>query len=281
MRRAALLAFVLLLSLSATCGEKDEALFPPIQGWTLLCDSTVYTRETLWEYIDGAADLFVSYGFQDLHIAYYRSSPDVEIRVESYRHGSSENAYGIYSQERSPDNPAAAYGAEGYADEGLLNFVAGPWYMKLSSNQSGDQVRRGLGQVAGAIDSTLAQPHRLPVGFDLLPSRNRTPRSEQYIARDYLGYKFLTGAYVATYGPAEGCQVFVIPKGSPAAAKAVRDAFVRVAPNESWKAGNPFLRLRDPHHGPIELATRGKYVVGILGCPESKNLRLEILKNLK
>ena len=164
MRSSALLAFVLLLPVLAKCGDNDAALFPPVQGWALLCDSTVYTRETLWEYIDGAADLFVSYGFQDLHIAYYRSSPDVEIRVESYRHASSENAYGIYSQERSPDNPVAAYGAEGYADEGLLNFVAGPWYVKLSSNQSGDQVRSGLRQLAGAIDSVLGQPHRLPVG---------------------------------------------------------------------------------------------------------------------
>jgi hypothetical protein len=280
MRYAVMTAALLLLPLAVMSGEKEPKLFPNVPGWTLLPDSTVYTPGTLWEYINGAADLFLSYQFQDLHIAYYRTSPEIEIRAEVYRHASGEDAYGMYSQERSPENAAMPFGAEGYADVGMLNFVAGPWYVKISSNQTDDQSQSGLRLVAGAIDSLLNQPHRLPAGFDLLPGDNRVPRSEQYVARDFLGYGFLSGAYLANYGTGSACQVFILPKEDSVLATSAYDAFLRVANSVDRDESDPFVRLHNPHHGPIDLVLRGNILAGIVGCPDTRTLRIALLKTL-
>lgn len=276
MIRSIVVAFVMVLPFMVTAGESDAWKCPPVQGWTVVTESTVYTPETLWEFINGAAEMFVSYGFQDLHVAYYRSAPDREIRAEVYRHSTAENAYGMYSQERSPENTSALYGTEGYSDEGILNFTAGQWYVKLSA--AGAVPQAGLQRVAGAIDSVLSQPRDLPSGFALLPVAQRRPRSEQYVARDYLGYAFLSGVYVAQYGNSDACQIFAIPRDSSAAARSVYDAFTRVAPPAVPAGSGPFVRLQDPHHGQIDLALLGSSVVGIIGCSDTQPLQLLILK---
>lgn len=279
-RCAVMAAAFLLLPLAVMSGEGEPDLFPGVPGWTLLRDSTVYTPATLWEYINGAADLFLSYEFQDLHIAYYRTSPEIEIRAEVYKHASGEDAYGMYSQERSPQNAAVPCGAEGYSDAGMLNFVAGPWYVKISSNQTDDHSQSGLVSIASAIDSLLNQPHRLPAGFDLLPDENRVPRSEQYVSRDFLGYRFLSGAYLADFGAGSGCQIFVLPKHNPAAAQSAYEAFLRVASSAERDKKDVFVRLHDPHHGPVDLILRGNVLAGIIGCADTHALRSALLKTL-
>ena len=46
----------------------------------------VYTADNLWEVINGAAELYLAYDFQDLHQAIYSADNEREVRVELYRH---------------------------------------------------------------------------------------------------------------------------------------------------------------------------------------------------
>jgi hypothetical protein len=281
MIRRIVTACLLLSAPAAIIGGEAGTRFPTVEGWSTVRDSTEYAPETLWEYINGAADLFVSYGFENLAVAYYRTPAGKEIRAELYRHASRQDAYGVYSQERAPENAAASYGVEACMDEGMLNFVSGRWYVKLSANELSDVVERGMHRVAAAIDSALEQPHKLPDGFALLPQTGRVHRSEQYIARDFLGYGFLTGAYVASYGSQDGCRVFAIPQASPGLARAALESFLRVAPQTNKNPADEIIRVEDPHHGPIDLVARGNTLMGVMGCPGGESLRSSLLKNLQ
>ena len=49
----------------------DTIIFPEEQGWKLSTDFPVYTPDNLWDYINGAADGYLSFGFQDLTMAEY------------------------------------------------------------------------------------------------------------------------------------------------------------------------------------------------------------------
>ena len=273
-------ACLLLSAPAAIVGGETGTRFPKVEGWILIRDTTEYSPETLWEYINGAADLFVSYGFENLAVAYYRMPAGKEIRAELYRHASRQDAYGMYSQERAPENAAAPHGVEACMDEGMLNFVSGRWYVKLSANEVSDIVQRGMHRVAAAIDSALEQPHELPEGFALLPQTGRIHRSEQYIARDFLGYGFLTGAYVASYGSQDGCRVFAVPLASPELARTALESFLRVAPQANRDQADKIIRVEDPHHGPVDLVVRGSVLMGVVGCPGGESLRASLLKNL-
>jgi len=47
-------------------GSGMEALFPQLDGWVQKGDPAVYTPGNLYEYIDGAADVFLGCGFVKL-----------------------------------------------------------------------------------------------------------------------------------------------------------------------------------------------------------------------
>ena len=101
-----------LLIVHTASGKIPSGLFPEINGWKLSVDSNVYTPNNLWDLIDGAADVYLSYDFQDLHIGEYSNQGQI-IRVEMYRQSSSVNAFGIYAAERMPDYDFIKLGVQG------------------------------------------------------------------------------------------------------------------------------------------------------------------------
>jgi hypothetical protein len=264
----------------ASCDNSTAAfVFPVPDGWHVQPDSAVYGPQNLWEYIDGAADLFVSYSFERLECATYRTPSGAEVRAELYRHADAVNAYGMYSQERSPENASVATGTEGYADAGMLNVVIGPWYLKLSAapTVSGDELFR----LAVAFDTALGSPRGLPKEFDALPSEHRVPRSEQFIARDFLGYGFLANVCLARFGDADGPQVFVIKAASPEAVEKILTSFVRVSRGAGKASGSAVTHVADPHQGPVDLIARGETLFGIIGWGKNEPLRQALLKKLQ
>lgn len=232
-----LLTLVLLTGANAGwCGGTDARLtFPVPDGWSVQADTAVYDPDNLWEYINGAADLFVLYGFEELRSATYRTPSGEDVRAEVYRHATAADAYGMYSQERAPENRTVDCGTEGCEDAGMLNIVFGRWYLKVSAPASVGH--EALMQLAMSFDRLFGSPRGLPQEFALLPSDGRVPRSEQYIARDVLGYGFLSRAYLARYGNGDGAQIFLIRTPTPGDAERVRTALVRVAGSSTTPAG--------------------------------------------
>ena len=260
-------------------GGGDGFVFPVPGGWAMQVDTAVYGPDNLWEYINGAADLFVTYGFEELHCATYRTASGDEVRAEVYRHASAVDAYGMYSQERSPENAAVELGSEGCADAGMVNIVFGRWYLKMSALPAVG--REEMMHLARAFDRTLGSPRGLPPEFSSLPSAGRAPRSEQYIARDFLGYGFLNRAFLARYGDGDGARIFLLRTASAEAAETVRESLVRVAGGKGTPAGPSTTHLVNPHHGAMDLVVRGADVFGVLGYGKNESLRLELLKKLQ
>jgi len=125
-------------------------LFPEIAGLKMKTDQRVYNSSDLWELINGAADIFLSYGFKDLRITEY-SKNDQIIRVELYHHATPENSYGIYSAERMPDYPPVSIGSQGYKSQGVLNFLAGNYYVKIMSAGLQEADESVIALVAGKV----------------------------------------------------------------------------------------------------------------------------------
>jgi hypothetical protein len=253
-------------------------LFPDVPGFAVAREKTVYEASTLWDFIDGAADLFVSYGFVDLHIAYYHGSGGCEIRAEVYRHDSGDGAFGIYSQERSPENHFVAIGVQGYVDDGMLNFLAGSYYVKLSTNQGGQAVADSMMSIARAIELGLAQQPSWPRNVALLPVTGVIPNTEQFIAESYLGYTFLHGAYTARYMQSNPFEVFVIPAESPEAATGMASHLAEVNHLPPYTAG--VLQFKDVHQGEMSVIVQGRFFSGVVHCtdPRMRAKYVEILQ---
>src|SRR4030067_1660218 len=91
--------------------EANDFKFPEIAGWKQSGEIQTFTPKTLYEYINGAADLYLAYDFQELKAAEYLNDKKASVTVEIYRHKSPTNAFGIYSQDRLPGGKYLNIGA--------------------------------------------------------------------------------------------------------------------------------------------------------------------------
>jgi hypothetical protein len=280
--------FILLASLCITLQFFPQTaygqvpLFPRIPGWECAPDTVVYTANNLWDIIDGAADLFLEYNFISLHIARYVNSDTLDIKVELYEHRSAEDAFGMYSQERDTSYHFIKLGVQGYREQGILNFCAGNYYVKISSIQSGREVQNALLMIGFAVEKNLLQPALYPETLRLLPLSGRVQNTEQYIARNFLGYGFFGNAYVATYNDKGATfRTFIMKfENSKGAAEALNE-YLRVMPKGSVKAFSDGRHTaRDPHYGTIEFILNGDYLAGIVNTG-SESVRKEYFEELQ
>ena len=244
----------------------QESLFPQIPGWSLHREDQVYDSNNLWDIIDGAADLYLEYNFVDLHIARY-SSGGIEIKAELYKHGSPTDAFGIYSQERDPGYRYISIGTEGYIAESVLNFLSGPYYVKLSSNQKGAEVQAAITMIAGKLNDDLKQEKAFPKEFLLFPEEEKNPNSEKYVSQNFLGYSFLKSVFTVMYGKENSFTAFVIPSADESTAQKVLSDFLSVQTGSNYsQTGKNRYEVGNSSNGTIVLGISSRFIYGLINC---------------
>ena len=125
-----------------------------------------------------------------------------------------ENAFGMYSSERSPKYDFIGIGTEGYRNEGIMNFFQDRYYVKLSAfgEGSGHVLDEFSRAISGRMDQT-----PLPPMVQRLPSAGRKAHSEQFIRKDPMGHAFLSPAYQAVYVQGQRESTLMISGGADAA----------------------------------------------------------------
>lgn len=177
-----------------------RSLLPEVQGWLLAEQPQLYQPENLFEYIDGAAESYLSYDFQELLVAQYqRKDRPASLTVEIYRLASAKNAFGIYSAERYPESRFLDVGTQGYIEDGALNFVLADKYIKLLSFDGGEEEEAILQLFARKIEAAGAERGALPSVLRYFPREGLVANSEKFIRRNFLGYYFLHDGYLASY----------------------------------------------------------------------------------
>ena len=125
----------ILVNINAQPINNIKSFFQPkYDQWQLSDSIRVYNPDNLYDYIDGAADAYLSYDFEELLVATYNGTNEKYITVEIYRHKTPTHAFGIYALERPTSDKFYNIGAQGYHEEGILNCLCGQYYIKISSH---------------------------------------------------------------------------------------------------------------------------------------------------
>jgi hypothetical protein len=251
--------FMFLLSLLPVQGN---VIFPDFAGWKMQEDQRIYTGKDLWELIDGAADIFLSYDFKDLRIAEYRNKDQI-IRVELYRQSTPDNAFGIYTAERMPDYPQVSVGSQGYKSQGVLNFLAGNYYVKIMSAGAVEAEENAIALLAGKINEMLAQPVGMPDVLKLFPEEGKENLSDTYIAQNFLGYSFLHSAFTTRYKTETEFQLFII-KDTPEELQHMLDEYFKMLKDEKPQMKESLIIAKDPYNGTLFMEKKGNYLVGVI-----------------
>jgi hypothetical protein len=264
---------VAIFGLAMACGmsEEDGGFFPAVDGLSTRGEAELFDSDTLFEYINGAAESYLAYGFEELTVQSYEEDGEVVLVVEVYRHRDGLNAFGIYCQERPDEGRFVDVGTEGYYQPGVINFFKGRYYVKMLNYRQLDDEPDELVALAGRLAARLDGETGFPHALGLLPQSDRIPHSERFIARDFLGHGFLHSAFVADYlTKGARSQVFLLAPGNAVAGREMLNAYKAYAEGKSEvvTSAEGTVSFVDPYYrsnGTLRLADLNGAVLGIFG----------------
>jgi hypothetical protein len=263
------LSLALLLALSFP-GMSQEVSFPELNGYKKVTNYPVFTPDNLWDFINGAAESYLSLGFEELRVAEYLKGKNT-IKLEIYRHKDATLAFGIYSSERSASFRFLNIGAQGYKADGALNFLKGKYYVKVRTNSASEKVLLSLETLALRVADMLPGEAVLPKVLSDFPEEGRVRNEETYIREGVLGYEFLQGAYKAVYQAGETTfSIFIFDKPSPEECRKTVNIWLSKAgvdPDDSL-TGN--YVIREKYNGDIFLSWKESRMVAIQGLAKDQ-----------
>jgi hypothetical protein len=166
-----------------------------------LKDKKINNVQSLWEYIDGAAEIYNQYEFEMMQLKRYtnKTNKQAEITLEIYRMNDPLHAFGIYSYERSGIKEFLEIRQEGYYVKDALTFWRGNYYVKLTQFGFDDPNGELLQKMGMEISELIADATPPPAAINMFPDRKNTKPTATYIAGSLLGLETLGDGFQADY----------------------------------------------------------------------------------
>ncbi|HEX9949600.1 MAG TPA: DUF6599 family protein [Thermodesulfobacteriota bacterium] len=127
-------------------------------------EARIYDGKKLFDYMDGGAELYYEYGFEQACVQRYKAK-EGEVTVEIYQMDTPAHAYGVYTFDTQGEHPPIGQDAT-YA-RGLLSFWKGRYCVRaLSENEQFKDILLAVGQ---AITKKIPQEGERPAILAFLP----------------------------------------------------------------------------------------------------------------
>jgi hypothetical protein len=264
--------------------------------WALIHGPQPYNKKTLFEHVNGQAELFLKYGFQKSVFAIYESKTNREnqIEVDIYDMGSVVQAFGIFSRFRNEDRPGG-FGSDSFLDDHSALFYKGRYFVMFYAVESNPDLLR---QFATLISFKISAPSSPPKEISYFPKKGLKPGSIQYFPEGLLGHQYLERGFEGTYeekveGKAEVKEshlFLAILKDSQGAMEALRVYKDNLSKKGKVLSGSitqfeaNALKGEDPYQGKVIVLQKEAYLLGAVGFEkeeDAENRLKEFMKNIK
>ncbi|MDX1778952.1 MAG: DUF6599 family protein, partial [Thermodesulfobacteriota bacterium] len=160
-----------------------------------------YTPDDLYNYINGAADLFISYGFVELGGAHYSYGTDGQgtVVVDIYGMGKKLNAFGVFQSKRDPEVPLLDIGAGAIGNETYIFFYKDRFYVEIQAFSPDGQKSSAALTMAREVAGRIRGDASLPAELGYLPEADQVMGSVLYITGGILGHGFLDKGLLCDY----------------------------------------------------------------------------------
>jgi len=274
-------------------GSPLESLLPKDLpgGWVLIEGPRLYSRKSLFEHLDGQAELYFKYGYQKSVFAMYQlqEQPDCQIEIDLYDMGNVLQAFGIFSRLRTGDL-LGQIGLDSCVDDRSLLFYKGRYFVLLYGTEPNPST---LKELARLVSSRISDPSLPPKELLFFPTQALKPGSIQYFSEGLLGHRFLKRGFQATYREAEQKEfhLFLALFKSGDEAKAAFRTFRnylgkegKILPKGPTFLGSKALNGEDPYQGKVLAVQKGSYLAGVVGFEKevvAQDFLAEMAGNIK
>jgi hypothetical protein len=163
--------------------ELFEDLPGTVLDWKKSDPCQFYDPDTLFDYINGGAELYLSYGFKRLLSCRYQSAKHSDITVDIFDMGHSYRAFGVFSHSRESVDDSIGQGCE-YGG-GLMIFWKGRYYVSIMAYPETGKSRQSVFQIARILAGSIPDEGPLPPILELIPRKGLIRESIRYF-RHYI-----------------------------------------------------------------------------------------------
>jgi hypothetical protein len=149
---------------------QEISLPSEIADWKWDGKEMKYDSKTLFKYIDGAAELYLAYGFQNLAVRRFEKSGRPPIIAELYEMDFSEDAYGVFSFEHQDEDVGIGQGSE--FGGGLLRFWKGKYFASIYAEGEGAEVESGILEIGRVAANSIPVTGPEPKLLGLIPGKD-------------------------------------------------------------------------------------------------------------
>lgn len=270
-----LLAALLAAALAAGCaaprgttgGARDELVAGLAErGWRPAEPVRAFGPDTLYEEINGEAELYLPYSFRELRVAILAplGRPAAQARVELYRHGSSRDAYGVYSQYRFPGQRTARIdSSEAILSDSSVDFFRGSVFVRIRSSAR-ETLREELELLGRDLSALLPGSGEFPPEAAALQVPGAVEGPVVFHRRALLGYESLAPGFEARYEDAEfSGKILLIRAEDAGPSTDLVGKLKGVLPGFAPAGGG--LHRADLPFGTLWLLSRERYHLGLAG----------------
>ncbi len=254
-----LIAALLLAASTAPAFPGPECGLVP--GWKQRDEARRYDAETLFEYKDGAAEAYFTYGFTRMQGVTCTNAGGTELAIDVSELGDSDHAWGFLVTNQDPQSPLEAIGSGRQLLPTSAALAKGRYYVEIVASPDGDH-RAALGAFLDALLPLLPGEAHVPEAVSYFPPAGLEPRSLRLVPESVLGLRLLKSGFVAQYGVG---RAFVVPEPSPEAADEtlgkLRTSFGDTRPLPAL--GEKAFAAQDPYLDGVITFRKGRYLAGV------------------
>jgi hypothetical protein len=217
-------------------------------GLTLVQAPEYYTKDNLFEIIDGGSEGYISYGVRQMAKASYKANEEKfkdELNVELYEFEPQWSAFGKFGRERSGCEKVEGVGENWCARKSDVILWKGAVMVKVQAYDDSPEAQAALVKVAKAVEAKLPGEATPPPFLGKFPAEGKEAGSGAWSPQAVFGFEGTEEVYMQGYRPAgeayQGADgvvtLFVVDKKTPEGAKAVLEGIkTKFAGQEKVKA---------------------------------------------
>jgi len=163
----------------SVAGRLSSFLPAEALGWKAEPEDAVYDRETIFEYIDGAGEVYRAYNFRQLLSRRFVKDGGPDLVIDIFDMGTSTDAFGIFSNDLEGEEAGLGQGST--YNSGLLAFWKGRYFVSLSVDRETEEAKTALFSLGRSIAAAIKQDGPKPALLTFLPPEFAAVKSVRYL----------------------------------------------------------------------------------------------------
>lgn len=265
-------------------GEKSlpVAEAKTLSGFRQIGRERHYTKDNLYEHVDGHAEYFIGAGFAGLTLMEYAAADsktsEAELQAEVFDMGNSIQAFGVLSDEAGESAKPVSVGTMAFGNTGGINFIRGRYYVKITAYTPKTPLLRFAREFSSTLPAAPAGSESFDI-FSRLPDLGKVNKT-RFVKEGYRGLDFLRNVIEREYSSGDKKITVALMTGSAQQIKTLQSSFFDyfkksgMQYEKTVKDGMEFYRVTDKYEGNWFLIPSPDAVFGVFGTEDDAVVKL-------